>query len=81
MEKYQVQFIVGPFTVNHLAEGNSPEDVKTKFFTTFKNKKASGELWEIEDSLLDPASISMVRIMNFQDQQETEEDCVDCECD
>ena len=65
MEKFHIQVIVGPFSVNHVEEAETPDELKEKYFTIFYEKKRDNELWEIEDSILDPASIAVIRISPY----------------
>jgi len=65
MEKFHIQFIVGTFSINHVEEAETADELKEKYFTRFRDKKRDNELWTIEDSILDPALIAVIRISSY----------------
>jgi len=65
MEKFQVQFIVGPFAVNHIAEEKSLESAREKYFSTYTQKESVQEEWIIDDALIKVDAISMIRVTPY----------------
>ena len=71
MEKFQVQFVVGVYTVNHIVEGESKEHILDDFTTEWINLKASrGAQWMIEDTAIDPNAITLIRVLPYQEKVE-----------
>lgn len=68
MEKFHVQLIVGPFQVNHIAEGESLAEVREEFFEDYMDKLGHEDTWRIEDSLIKVESITMIRVSPYVEQ-------------
>lgn len=72
MQKFQVQFIVGPYTVNHITEGETKEEVLFSFRDEWSKRKEEYHAWTIEDVVMDPQAISLLRVMPYFEKLEGE---------
>jgi len=66
MQKFQIQLVIGPYTVNHITEGESKEEVYNWVKEEFLfHKHSESQLWELEDVMMDPSAISLVRVLPY----------------
>ena len=66
MQKFQIQLIVGQYTVNHIREGESKEEIlewineELHFY-----KNSDSKIWQLEDVILDAKAVTLVRVIPY----------------